>query len=72
MYLLLLQRHIFCLGGMREAAGGLYACPWKCSALAQDHDPTLSGDVALHQVLNHQSVNFDSCAASEGWGRVPR
>jgi len=55
MYLLPLQRHIFCrvshLGDVREAAGGLYACPWKCSALAQDYDPTLSGDVALHQAF---------------------
>lgn len=70
MYLLPLQRHFLCRvsyhGGMREAAGGLYARPRKCSTLAQDHDPTLPGDVALHQALEHQSVIFDSCAAREG------
>jgi hypothetical protein len=53
-------------GDVREAAGGLYARPRERSALAQDHNPTLPGDVALHQALKHQSVNFDSCAASEG------
>jgi hypothetical protein len=45
-------------GDVREAAGGLYARPWKCPALAEDNDPTLPGDVALHQALKHQSVNF--------------